>query len=71
MQYRNERIESELEELKAQPNLEIIMCEPDDLMRLDLWIVWVHGRNGTLYESGVYPVKISFPQKYPLQPPIV
>lgn len=61
MQYRIERIETELEDLKAQSNLEVILCEPDDIMRLDVWIVWVHGKIGTFYESGIYPIKITFP----------
>ena len=61
MQYRNERIEAQLEDLKSQSNLEVILCEPDDIMRLDVWIVWVHGKIGSLYEGGIYPVKIKFP----------
>lgn len=71
MQYRNERIEAELEELKGLPNIEVILCEPDDIMRLDLWIIWVHGKKGSLYDGGVYPVKITFPDKYPLQAPVI
>ena len=47
------------------------MCEPDDMIKLDLWIVWVQGKKGTFYENGVYPIKISFPTKYPLQSPTV
>ncbi len=37
----------------------------------DVWILWVLGKEGTLWEHGRFPVKITFPSDYPKSSPKV
>jgi len=68
---RESRIENELEEVRQLSWAQVIECAPKGIERDDLWIVWIPGRKGTLWEGGNYPVTITFPPAYPKTSPTI
>jgi ubiquitin-conjugating enzyme E2 R len=49
--------------------IEGILTELEDDSNLFDWTIWVEGPKDTLYEGGVFKMKMSFPQDFPMSPP--
>lgn len=45
--------------------------EADGSLNLKSWVAGVPGKEGTIWEGGIYPVTIQFPDEYPSKPPKV
>lgn len=43
----------------------------DGSLDLTLWSAGIPGKAGTIWEGGVYPIKLEFPEEYPSKPPRV
>ncbi|CCE92365.1 E2 SUMO-conjugating protein UBC9 TDEL_0E01220 [Torulaspora delbrueckii] len=43
----------------------------DGTMNLQKWEAGIPGREGTLWDHGVYPISIEYPDEYPSKPPKV
>jgi ubiquitin-protein ligase len=44
---------------------------PKGIERDDLWILWIPGKKGTIWDGGHYPVEITFPADYPQIGPLI
>ncbi|CAK9437420.1 uncharacterized protein LODBEIA_P17980 [Lodderomyces beijingensis] len=43
----------------------------DGSLNLQLWSAGVPGKEGTIWEGAIYPIKLEFPDEYPSKPPKV
>ncbi|VDD95856.1 unnamed protein product [Enterobius vermicularis] len=66
--YALKRLMSEYKQLTLNPP-EGIIAGPIDEDNFFEWECLITGPEGTCFENGVFPAKISFPQDYPLSPP--
>ncbi len=72
MSYSSRRIHKELDELKHSTKTDIsknISAGPQDENNIYDWDGALIGETGTLYEGGLFKLKITFPTNYPFSSP--
>ena len=62
------RLAKEYKQFLKEPSQYYSIEEPENMLE---WDVILFGPPDTLYENGVFPVKIKFPKSYPMEPPVV
>lgn len=55
-------------ELKSEP-IEGFAIELEDESNLFEWTIWVEGPKDTLYDGGIFKMKMTFPTDFPMIPP--
>lgn len=64
------RLKKELDEIRKNPPVEVMIGPSDDSNMFE-WEGLLNGPDGTPFQGGIFKFRVTFPENYPMKPPVV